>query len=78
MLAEGERRPVDDLNDRHTFGQMKSRLQRVGETPLDPFLADQPVDHHLDGVLEIPVELDLLGEFPHLTVDASPGEPLAG
>ena len=76
VLAEGEGRSVDDLDDRYPFGQVEGGLQRVGEPALDPFFAHQPVDDDLDGVLVVPVELDVFGQFAHLTVDAGPGETL--
>ena len=72
MLAEGQGGTVDHLHLGHTLGDVERRLQRVGETALDPFTPHQPVDDHLDGVLDIAVELDLVGEFVDLAIDARP------
>ena len=78
MLAEGQGGTVDHLHLGHALGDVERRLQRVGETALDPLTPHQPVDHHLDGVLDIAVELDLLGELVDLAVDARPAEAVPG
>jgi hypothetical protein len=83
VLAEGEDLalaavllPGDELHLGHALGQAERRLQRVGEAAPDPLPAHQPVDHHLDGVLLVALEVDVLGQLPQLPVDPGPGVAL--
>jgi hypothetical protein len=77
MLAEAEDGPVGDLDDGDSLSEVQGGFQGVGEASFDAVLSDEPVDDHLDGVLVVPVELDVLGEVPDLTVDAGPTETLS-
>jgi hypothetical protein len=78
MLGEGEGGAVDDLDVGSAVGEGERRLQGLGQPLLHPLLAHQPVDHDLDGVLVVSIELDLLGELSHLAIDPGPGEALLG
>ena len=40
-------------------GQRQGRLDRLGQALADVVPADQPVDHHLDGVLLVAGQVDL-------------------
>ena len=76
VLAERERWAVDDVDMCDPVGQTQCGLERLAEATFDALLANQAVYNHLDGVLEISVELDRFGEIPHLPVDPRPAEPL--
>jgi hypothetical protein len=78
VLGEGEGGPFDHIDIHHPVGQVEGGLDALGEPLVDPGLRHQPVDHHLDGVLVVAVEADVLGEVPHLPVDPGPGEALGG
>ena len=65
-----------DLGD--PLSQAERRLQRVGQAALDPLSPHQPVDHHLDGVLLVAGQLDLVGELVDLAVDPGAGVALRG
>ena len=49
-------------------------LDGVGEPPPQALLHDEPVDDHVDVVLELLVELDVFLELAHLAVDLDAGE----
>ena len=51
-------------------------LHGVGQAVLQPALDHQAVHHHLDGVLLVAVQLDLLAKIAHLAVHADPNETL--
>ena len=68
----------NDLDLGDAFGELQRGLERVGEPPLDPRPAHQPVDDDLDGVLLVALELELGGQVDDLTVDPGPGVTLAG
>src|SRR5690606_37944464 len=72
-LGEGEGGAVDDVDVDHSPGEGQGRLQRLGEALFDPRLLHQAVDDHLDAVLVVAVQADVVGEVPHLPVDAGPG-----
>ncbi len=69
LLAEGERRAVDDLDLDETLGELRRRLDGVGEAAAQPVLHHEAVDHDGDVVLVLLVEVDRLLELAHLTVD---------
>ena len=54
---------------RDPVGQRHRRLERVGEPALVLLLDGQAIDHDLDRVLDLFVELDLVCEIEHLAVD---------
>ena len=85
VLAEGELLLLgllavarDELHLGHAVGQPQRGLERVGEPALDALPADQAVDDHLDRVLLVAGQVDLLGEVVHLAVDPGPGVALGG
>ena len=51
-----------DIDDHQAAGEAGGGLHRVGEAAGDVLFDDQPVHHHLDAVLPVLVQLDLLGE----------------
>ena len=51
---------------------MQGRLDGVRQSSLDAGLYDQPVHDDLDIVLEVLVQVDLLGKLVHAAVDAGP------
>ena len=66
-------------DDEATLALLEAGLHGVGQPTADIGLEDQPVDHQLNVVLALLVEVDLLLELPQPAVDASPGEaPLLG
>ena len=71
---------VDELDDEQPAGQAERGLDRVGEAPLGRRvvgpLGDEPVDDHVDGVLDLLLELGRVGERDHLAVDPGAGEAL--
>ena len=70
--------PRDQLDLGHPLRQGERGLQRVGEPALDALALDQTVDHHLDGVLLVPRQVDLVAQLVQLAVDPRPGEALGG
>ena len=85
VLAEGDGLllgavGVDHHHLGHPFGQRQRRLQRLGQPAADVVPPDQPVDHHLDGVLLVAgqVELGPVGQLDGGPVHPGPGEPLLG
>ena len=62
----------------HAVGQAQRRLERVGEAALEAVAHDEPVDDHLDGVLLVAGQVDLVGELVDLAVDPGPGVALGG
>ena len=78
VLGEGERGTALDLDVGDPLGQGKRGLQGLGQALGHALLAHQSIDNHLDGVLVIAVEFDLLGELANLAVDSGPGKPLFG
>ena len=85
MLAEGDGLllgPVGAHDDHlgHALGQREGGLERLGQAAADVVPADQPVDHHLDGVLLVAGQLDLVavGQLDGGPVHPHPGEPLLG
>ena len=61
-------------------GEAQRRLDRLGQALADGVVADQPVHHHLDGVLLVAGEGDRgpVGQLDRLAVDPHPGEALPG
>ena len=60
-------------------GQAERGLDRVGQPALErrvAALGDEAVDHDVDGVLDLLLELGRLGERHHLAVDPGAGEAL--
>ena len=68
----------DDLDLGHALGDAERSLERVGEAALDAGAAHQAIDHDLDRVVLVPLELQLGGEVDQLTVDPSAREALTG
>ncbi len=66
--------PLDHLHPHQPLRQAQSGLQRIGQAPGDSCLDHQPVDHHLDGVFLLLVQLRRLGQLVHRAVDAHPDE----
>ena len=50
-------RQVDEVEEHHAAGEPQRGLDRVGEPLLGAALDGEPVDHHLDGVLLLLLEL---------------------
>ena len=67
---------VDEVEEHQPAGQLQGGLDRVGEPALRRRLHREPVDHHLDGVLLLLVELRGLVERVGLAVHPGPGEAL--
>ena len=76
--ADGLAVAPDQLHLGHAVGQAQRRLERVGEPPLEAVAHHEPVDDHLDGVLLVAGQVDLVGELVHLAVDPGPGVALGG
>ncbi len=76
-LREGQRLAVDHVDHDEPVGERERRLDRVGQPVADVLLEDEPVDHDLDRVLELLVELDLLLELALLAVHLHAREALA-
>ena len=76
-LGERQRLSVDDVDRHEPVGQLERRLDRVREPVAQVVLHHEPVDDHLDRVLQLLVELDLLVEVALLPVDLHAREPLA-
>ena len=70
LLAIGHRHPDKPLS--HPEGG----LERVGQAGGDPLADRQAVDHHLDGVPFVLVEIGRGGGVDHLGVDPRADEPL--
>ena len=64
-----------DLDD--SVGETERGLQRVRQARAQPVLDDEPVDHDVDRVLALLVEVDLLAQLAHDPVDAYAREALA-
>ena len=75
-LGEGHRLAVDDVDRDEPVGQGERGLDRVREAVAQIRLDREPVDHDLDRVLELLVQLDLLVEEPLLAVDLDAREAL--
>jgi len=58
-----------------TLPHLQCSLNRIGESPLDSFFHNDPIDHHFDGVLLIAVHRNVIGHFVHLTVHAYTHKP---
>ena len=74
LLGEGQRLPVDDVDHDEAIGERDRRLDRLRQALAQVWLQHEPVDHDLDRVLELLVELDLLLEQPLLAVHLDPRE----
>src|SRR5207244_30525 len=61
----------------HAVGQAQRGLERVGEPRAEAVAHDETVDDHLDRVLALFVELDLLAELADGAVHPDAREPLA-
>ena len=71
---EEHRLSVDDVDRDEPVGERRRGLDRLGQPLAQVGLQHEPVDDHLDLVLELLVEDDLLLEQPHLPVDLDAGE----
>ena len=77
VLAVQVRVAVDDVDSHQALGQRRRRLDRLREALAQIRLHHEAVDDHLDRVLELLVERDLLLEEALLAVDLDPREPVA-
>src|SRR5439155_15612704 len=68
---------ADRLHLQHAIREAEGGLQRVGEARAQPLLHHEAVDHDVDRVLALLVEVDVLAQLAHDAVDAHAGEPLA-
>ena len=75
-LGERQLLAVDDVDDDEPLGERDRGLDRLPEPRAQIGLHHQPVDDHLDRVLELLVERDLVLEEPLLAVDLDAREPL--
>ncbi len=55
---------IDEIDQQQTVSQAQRRLDRIGQPLLGAGPGGQPVDHHLDRVLLLLVDLDLLISQP--------------
>ena len=62
------------LHQGQALAALQGGAQGVGEAFVDALASHQPVDHHLDVVGVVLVELDVVGQLAHLAVDPHPGE----
>ncbi len=76
-LGERQLLPAHDRDGHEALGERERCLDRVREPVAEIGLHRQPVDHDLDRVLELLVELDLLFEEPLLAVHLHAREALA-
>ena len=67
---------VDEVEQHQAAGEAQRGLDRVGQPLLGAGLDGEPVDHHLDGVLLLLLELRRLGQRVHHAVDPGPGVAL--
>ena len=68
---------VDEVDQHQTVGQPQRRLDRIGQPLLGAGAGGQPIDHHLDRVLLLLVQLDLLvGQPVDPAIDPHPGKTL--
>ncbi len=67
---------VDEVEQHQAAAEAECRLDGVGQPLLRRRLHRQPVDHDLDRVFALFLQLGHVGEGDHVTVDARPGEPL--
>ena len=78
VLAEGHRlAAVHEVDHDEPFGERGRRLDRLRQPLPKVCLHHEPVDHHLDRVLELLVELDRLLEQPLLAVHLHAREAVA-
>ncbi len=76
-LGEDERLAAfHGLDDRDALGELEGGLERIGQPRPDRVLDDETVHDHLDRVLLVLVELNLLGELAQGPVDADAAVPL--
>jgi hypothetical protein len=71
-------RIVDEVDGRNALRQLQGSLHRVRQAAADPLPQDEPVDDHVDVVLEVAIEPYLLRQVHDLPVDARPREAPAG
>ena len=64
---------VDELQDDHAVGQAETRFHRVGDALLGGRPDGEPVDHHLDGMLLLLLQLRRVGQLVDRAVDTRPG-----
>ncbi len=76
-LREDIGRSVRHFDLDHALGQTQRRLEGVVEAGAQRVADDEPVHHHLDGVLLGLGELDLLGQLLELAIHAHPHIALA-
>ena len=68
--------PVDELQDDDAVGQVQRRLHRVGQPLLGAGLDGEAVDHHLDVVLLLLLQLRRIGQRVHHSVHPHPAVAL--
>ncbi len=66
------------LDHRDALGELERRLDRVGQPPAHVLLLHQAVDHDLDVVLDLLLELGDVGDVVDLTVDPDARVALGG
>ncbi len=69
LLGEEHRLSVHDVDRDEPVRERRRRLDRLGQALAEVGLEHEPVDDHVDLVLELLVEDDLLLEQAHLAVD---------
>ncbi len=67
---------IDEVEQHQPGGEVEGSLDRVRQPALGGRLRGQPVDHHLDGVLPLFVQLGWLGQLDRVAVDAGAAEAL--
>ena len=77
VLGEEHRLAVHDVDRDEAVGERGRRLDRLGQALAQVGLQHEPVDDHVDLVLELLVEHDLLLEQAQLAVDLDAREAVA-
>ena len=72
ILAEHQKFPVHYLNIDDAFSQLERRFQGIRQTLLHALPHEKPVNDHLDGMLLVLFQLDLLIHIIHFTVNPGP------
>ena len=60
---------VDEVDCSHSLGQLERGFERVGKARVDAGLDHEPVDHDIDVVRVVAVELQLVGQLLDFAVD---------
>ena len=74
VLREQQLLPIDDRHQHHAGAQFQGGFHGVGNAALAPGLPRyQPVHHHLNGVLPVLIQLELLGQVMDFPINPNPG-----